>query len=418
MSQVAKIVDLEERFKKYKAMGLQLSMTRGQPSDHNFDLSNPLMMAVSPEDHITPSGLEIRNYPGGVAGLPEARSLFATVLGVQPEEMLVGNNSSLMLMSQTLMWAMLHGLNGSSEPWVTSKPKMIVTVPGYDRHFSLLQMIGFELVSVPMTSDGPDVEAIESLAAADPAIKGIFFVPVYSNPTGDTISNEAVKRLVALKTAAPDFTIFADNAYAVHHLTDEKVEPLNLLRAAETAGHPDRVYLFGSTSKVTFASAGIGFMATSVDNLAHLLKLIGKQTIGPNKIEQYRHVRFIQNYDGGLEGLMRDHAAILRPKFEMVGDVLQEELGGSGLASWTRPKGGYFISLDTSLPIADRVVALAKEAGVALTPAGATYPDKNDPNNANIRLAPSRPPVEEVALAMRIVAVCIRLAAAEYNGQG
>lgn len=405
-----------ERFQAFKARNLSLSMTRGQPADENFDLSNSMMTAVTPAHHLTPSGIEIRNYPGGVTGLPEAKALFAPMLGVEPEEMLVGNNSSLMLMGVTLTWALLRGLNGVEIPWIKTNPRMIVTVPGYDRHFSLLQGLGFELETVPMTPDGPDLEAVKS-HVQDPAVKGIFFVPVYSNPTGDTISDETVRALVELETAAPDFTIFADNAYAVHHLTEEKVKPLNLLRAAEAAGRPNRVYLYGSTSKITFASAGIGFMASSTENINYLARLIGLQTIGPNKVEQYRHVRFIQNYPGGLAGLMADHRAILRPKFDRVNAVLEEELGGSGLANWTRPKGGYFISLDTTLPVADRVVELAREAGVALTPAGATYPDKHDPHNKNIRLAPSRPPIDEVEMAMRVVAVCIRLASAEYAAQ-
>jgi DNA-binding transcriptional MocR family regulator len=350
-----------------------------------------------------------------VAGLPEARELFATILGVRPSEMIVGNNASLMLMSHVLMWGMLRGLKDSPAPWKNGPAKMIVTVPGYDRHFSLLETIGYEMVTVPMTPDGPDIEAVEQLAANDPAVKGLFFVPTYSNPTGDTVSDEVVRRLAAMETAAPDFTILADDAYAVHHLTDDPVRPLNLLRACEEAGHPDRVYLFGSTSKITFAGAGIGFMGTSEANVAYISALMGKQTIGPNKIEQYRHVKFLTSYPGGIAGLMAEHARILRPKFTAVQEVLERELGGSGLASWTNPKGGYFVSLDTTLPVADRVVALAKEAGVALTPAGATYPFKKDPNNSNIRLAPSRPPVEEVRQAMEVVALCVQLASAEYE---
>jgi DNA-binding transcriptional MocR family regulator len=295
---------------------------------------------------------------------------------------------------------------------------MIVTVPGYDRHFSLLDALGFEMVSVAITPDGPDMDAVEKLVASDPAIKGIMFVPTYSNPTGDTVSDETVRRLAGMKTAAPDFTIFADDAYRVHHLSDDPAEPLNLLRACESAGNPDRVYLFGSTSKITFAGAGIGFMASSEANVAYITRLIGFQSIGPNKIEQYRHVKFINSYPGGLDGLMRDHAANLRPKFEAVQSVLEKELGNGRYATWTNPKGGYFVSLDTVCPVADRVVELAKGAGVALTPAGATYPHKNDPNNSNIRLSPSRPPVAEVAQAMEVVALCVKLATLEYDAPG
>ncbi|MCB8925314.1 MAG: aminotransferase class I/II-fold pyridoxal phosphate-dependent enzyme [Ardenticatenaceae bacterium] len=408
---------LREKYQAIQAMNLNLNMQRGQPSDADFDLSNPMLTVLTEEELVTPSGVALRNYPGGQTGLLEARELFATVLGVRPSEMIVGNNASLKLMSNTLMWALLRGLKHSDGPWVNQSPKMIVTVPGYDRHFSLLDALGFELISVAITPDGPDMDAVEKLAASDASVKGIMFVPTYSNPTGDTVSDETVKRLARMKTAAPDFTIFADDAYRVHHLDDEEQhDPLNLLRAAEEAGNPDRVYLFGSTSKITFAGAGIGFMACSEANVAYITKLTGFQSIGPNKIEQYRHVKFISQYPGGVEGLMSDHATLLRPKFDAVQEVLGRELGEDGrYATWTNPKGGYFVSLDTSCPVADRVVELAKGAGVALTPAGATYPHKNDPNNSNIRLSPSRPPVEEVAQAMEVVALCVKIATLEYD---
>ncbi len=405
---------LQKQYEAVQAMNLSLNMQRGQPSDADFDLSNSMLTIVDEADLITPSGVALRNYPGGQTGLPEARELFSSILGVRPDEMIVGNNSSLKLMSNVLMWALLRGLKGSDKSWGQQSPKMIVTVPGYDRHFSLLDALGFELVAVPMTTDGPDMDAVE-LAAGDTAVKGIMFVPTYSNPTGDTVSDECVKRLAGMKTAASDFTIFADDAYCVHHLTDEQAKPLNLLRACEAAGNPDRVYLFGSTSKITFAGAGIGFMASSVVNVTYLTGLTGMQWIGPNKIEQYRHVKFINGYPGRLAGLMRDHAANLRPKFEVVQEILQRELGNGRFATWTRPKGGYFVSLDTICPVADQVVQLAKEAGVALTPAGATYPYKKDPNNSNIRLSPSRPPVAEVAQAMEVVALCVKIASLEYD---
>ena len=410
---------LQKAYKDVQAKNLNLNMQRGQPSDADFDLSNPMLTILTEAELVTSSGISLRNYPGGQTGLPEARALFATVLGVNPEEMIVGNNASLKLMSNTLMWALLRGLQHSERRWVSQWPKMIVTVPRYDRHFSLLDALGFELVSVAMTPDGPDMAAVEKLAASDPAIKGIMFVPTYSNPTGDTVSDETVRRLAGMKTAAPDFTIFADDAYRVHHLSDDPAEPLNLLRACEVAGNPDRVYLFGSTSKITFAGAGIGFMACSQANVAYITKLMGFQSIGPNKIEQYRHVKFINSYPGGLAGLMQDHADLLRPKFEAVQQVLARELGGNGrFATWTTPKGGYFVSLDTVCPVADRVVELAKGAGVALTPAGATCPHKRDPNNSNIRLSPSRPPVEEVAQAMEVVALCIKIATLEFDAPG
>ncbi|HID50991.1 MAG TPA: aminotransferase class I/II-fold pyridoxal phosphate-dependent enzyme [Anaerolineae bacterium] len=408
----------QKQYDEYKKMGLALSMQRGQPSDADFDLSNPMLTIVNEDTQVTPSGIAIRNYPGGVAGLPEARELFATVLDVQPEEMVVGNNSSLLLMSNIFMWGMMRGLKHSDRPWVQQKPKMIVTVPGYDRHFRLLDTLGFEILPVQMTPDGPDMDAVEALAASDPSVKGLTFVPTYSNPTGDTLSETAVQRLASMPTAAADFTIFADDAYRVHHLTDNPVQPPNLLRACEAAGHPERAIIFGSTSKMTFAGAGIGFFASSVDNIAYITGLMGAQFIGPNKIEQYRHVRFLQTYPGGIPGLMRAHANNLRPKFEAVYEVLTRELGESGLAQWTKPEGGYFISLDTKYPVADRVVTLAKEAGVGLTPAGATYPFGQDPHNTNIRLSPSRPPAAEVAQAMEVVAACIKLASAEYENRG
>lgn len=408
----------QKQYDEYKKMGLALSMQRGQPSDADFDLSNPMLTIVNEDTLVTPSGIAIRNYPGGVAGLPEARELFATVLDARPEEMVVGNNSSLLLMSDILMWAMLRGLKHSDTPWVQQKPKMIVTVPGYDRHFRLLDTLGFEMLPVQMTPEGPDMDAVEELAVSDPSVKGLTFVPTYSNPTGETLSEAAAQRLASMPTAVPDFTIFADDAYRVHHLTDNPAQPPNLLRACEAAGNPDRAIIFGSTSKMTFAGAGIGFFASSVDNIAYITDLLGAQFIGPNKVEQYRHVRFLQTYPGGIPGLMRAHAANLRPKFEAVYDVLTRELGDSGLAQWTKPQGGYFISLDTKYPVADRVVALAKEAGVGLTPAGATYPFGQDPHNCNIRLAPSRPPVADVAQAMEVVAACIKLASAEYENHG
>lgn len=406
---------IQSRFNAIREKKLSLNMQRGQPSDADFDLSNPMLTIVNEDTLVTPSGLEIRNYPGGVAGLPEARALFASVLDVRPEQVVVGNNASLRLMSNLLMWALLRGLKDSDAPWVNQKPKMIVTVPGYDRHFRLLAELGFEMVQVQMKADGPDIEAIERLAATDTAVKGLVFVPTYSNPTGETISEAVARRLAGMATAVPDFTIFADDAYRVHHLVDIPEEPPNLLQACAAAGNPDRVYVFGSTSKITFAGGGIGYFASSEANIKYISNLMGAEFIGPNKIEQYRHVRFLQTFPGGIQGLMREHAKLIAPKFEAVQQVLARELADTGLATWTNPKGGYFVSLDTTRPVADRVVDLAKEAGVALTPAGATYPFKKDPNNSNIRLSPSRPPVAEVEQAMEIVAVCVKLATAEYD---
>ena len=412
------LIDLQLRYEALKKLGLKLNIERGQPGDDNFNLSNALLSIVTEKDIMTKSGFDIRNYPGGVLGLPEARELFCGILGAKPEEMLVGNNASLLILSKVLMWALLRGLLGSPAPWSqVAKPKMIVTVPGYDRHFLLLAEMGFEMVQVKMTKDGPDMAEVEK-AAADPMVKGILFVPTYSNPTGDTVSDATVKRLAGMKTAAPDFTIFADDAYVVHHLVDNPKAPRNWLRACEEAGNPNRVYLFSSTSKITFSSAGLGFMATSEANLAYISKLFGTMFIGPNKAEQLRHVKFLNAFPGGIAGLMKEHAKLLKPKFDIVQKVLSRELGQTQLATWSNPAGGYFISLDTAKPVARRAVALCKEAGVAITPAGATFPFGKDPQDANIRISPTRPPVSELEKAIEVLAVCIKLASAEFDGAG
>ncbi len=407
--------DLQLRYESLKGLGLQLNIERGQPGDDNFNLSNALLGNVTEKDVKTKSGFDVRNYPGGVLGLPEARELFSGILGVKPEEMIVGNNSSLQIISHVLMWALLRGLVGSPAPWCKGQPKMIVTVPGYDRHFTLLSELGFEMIQVRMTKEGPDMDEVEKTAAADANVKGIIFVPTYSNPGGETVSDKTVARLVAMKTAAPDFTIFADDAYVVHHLVDNPVKPKNFLRACEEAGNPNRVYLFGSTSKITFSGAGVGFMATSPANLAYIAKLFGTMFIGPNKLEQLRHVKFLGSYPGGVAGIMKEHAKLLKPKFDITDKVLSRELDGTGLAAWSKPAGGYFISLDTTKPVAKRAVALCKEAGVAITPAGATFPFGKDPRDSNIRISPTRPPVAELEKAIEILAVCIKLASAEYD---
>ncbi|MEM7130480.1 MAG: aminotransferase class I/II-fold pyridoxal phosphate-dependent enzyme [Chloroflexota bacterium] len=406
---------LRKQYGQYKERKLSLNMQRGQPSDDDLNLSLSLIDILDREDFVTPSGIDIRNYPGGIQGLPEACETFSELLGVQPDEMVVGNNSSLEMMTGILQWALLKGVKGSPSPWVANSPKMIVTVPGYDRHFQLLEILGFELVTVKMTGEGPDIDAIEKLARNDPQIKGIFFVPTYSNPTGDTISADVARQLVTLDAAAPDFTIFADDAYAVHHLDEDLRKIPHMLSIAKEMGRPERVILFGSTSKVTFASGGLGLMAMSQSNLDYWLGLLKLQSIGPNKVEQWRHVRFLEKYPGGLKGLMRDHAAIIKPKFEAIFRILEEEFKGTGLATWTQPKGGYFINFDTAKPVAAQVVQLAAEIGVSLTPAGATFPGGKDPENRNIRIAPTRPPLHEIEEAALVMATCVKLASAEYD---
>ena len=407
------LAELKAKFEEYKGMNLNLNMQRGQPSDDNFNLSNTLLEALAPSDTITESGIEIRNYPGGVQGLKEARTILSKVIGVNPDDVILGNNSSLRMLANTLMWSLIKGVKDSDKPWGQIKPKMIVTVPGYDRHFRLLNTLGFEMLPVQMTPNGPDINEIEKLAKSDDSIKGLVFVPTYSNPTGDTVSDEVVERLAKMETKAKDFTIFADDAYVVHHLTNDPVKPKNLLQACKDAGNPDRVYIFGSTSKITFSGAGIGIMGSSSENIKYIVSLIGCEFIGPNKIEQLRHYNFIKSIPGEIEGLMKQHAEILKPKFDAVEEILSRELKDTDLAEWTKPKGGYFVSLTTKKPVASKVVDLAKELGLALTPAGATFPFGKDPNNSNIRISPTRPPVKEVSLAMEIVALCIKIASAE-----
>ncbi|HEY5283993.1 MAG TPA: aminopeptidase [Polyangia bacterium] len=399
-----------ERYDALRALGLKLDLTRGQPGDDNFDISNAMLTIVDDKALVTPGGVALRNYPGGIAGIKEARELFAPMLGVQPDEIMVGNNASLALEGNVLMWAMLKGVPGSPAPWCKGEVKFIVTVPGYDRHFLMLERLGIAMVTVGMNADGPDIAAIEKIVASDPTVKGLLYVPTYSNPTGDTTSQAVADRLGAMKTAAPDFTIFADDAYAVHHLDDAPPAHPDLLGAAKRGGHPTRVILFGSTSKITFAGAGVSFLAGSKETIAWIGELMGTQMITPNKIEQYRHVLFLNRFPGGIGGVMKAHAKLLGPKFAAVEEVLSKELAGKGLASWTKPKGGYFVSLDTAKPIASKVVQLAKDAGVALTPAGATYPFGKDPNDRNIRISPTRPPLDQVRKAMEVVAVCVQLA--------
>jgi len=409
---------LWEKYRLIQQEGLLLNIERGQPGDENFKLSSPLFTCVDETDVKTEEGFDIRNYPGGVKGILEMRRLAAEILDVKPEETIVGNNSSLKMLSEVLSFALLKGLNGSPAPWCKlDSPKLIVTVPGYDRHFTLASALGFKLLTVPMTGTGPDVELVARFAESDETVKGIILVPTYANPTGETISVEAAQRLVSLKALAKDFTIFADEAYVVHHLGDTIPERLNLLRASEKAGYPNRVYLFSSTSKITFAGAGLGFLASSLANIEYLAQLYSTQYICPNKVEQYRHAKFLKAYPGGIAGLMREHAKILKPKFDAALRVLERELAPAGLATWTRPLGGYFISLNTTKPVAKRVVELAKEAGVSVTPAGATFPFGEDPANSNIRIAPTRPPLAELEKAMEVLCLCIKLASAEWDAQ-
>lgn len=406
---------LEERHQALVAEGLALNMERGQPSDANFDLVSPMLDIVAGDDIVTDNDVDIRNYPGGILGLLEARELFSRQLGVSTSEIIIGNNSSLEMMSRFFSIALLNGMKNSQARWCDQNPKLIVAVPGYDRHFTLARSLGFELVSVAMTPEGPDMDAIEAIAGQDASVKGLFFVPTYSNPTGISLSARTAKRLVGMQTAAEDFTLFADDAYCVHHLIEPSEPAADLLALAKEAGTEDRVILFGSTSKVTFSGGGLAFAGMSESNLKYWSAKLSTHSIGPNKPEQWRHVKFLRQYPDGLTGLMRAHAAVLKPKFDAVQDILNQGLGNLDLATWTNPAGGYFVSLDTTRPVASRVVELALQAGVALTPTGATYPDGVDEADTNIRLAPTRPPLAEVVKAMEVVVCCIQLASAEYD---
>ncbi len=403
--------DLAERFEAFQAMKLKLDMTRGKPAADQLDLADGLLEAVSSEEFKALDGTDTRNY-GGLEGLPEARQLFAQLFDVHVAEVLVGGNSSLEMMHDTLMRAHVFGVPGGDGPWSRGPVKWLCPAPGYDRHFAITQHLGYELVTVPLTGHGPDMDVVERLAAEDPTVKGIWIVPKYANPTGESVSAEGVRRLAEMRTAASDFRIMWDDAYTVHHLGPERDEVPNLLDACQTAGNPNRVFMFASTSKVSFAGAGVAAMAANEANIAWTRQHMAKQTIGPDKVNQLRHVRFFKDL-AGIEAHMRRHADILKPKFDAVERVLSEELGDNGaIATWTRPRGGYFISLDTPPGHAREVVRLAGEAGVKLTEAGATFPYGKDPHDRNIRLAPSYPTLLEIELATRVVATCIKLAVA------
>jgi DNA-binding transcriptional MocR family regulator len=411
-SLVGKEESLRARYEAFKARGLSLDMTRGKPCPEQLDLSLGLIDCLGKNDYRAEDGTDCRNY-GGVEGLPEARRLFADYLEVQPEEVILGGNSSLALMHDTVVQALLRGVPGGNGAWRSIPAvKFLCPSPGYDRHFAICERMQIEMITVDMTPNGPDMDRVEELVGADAGIRAIWCVPRYSNPTGVTFSDSVVERLARMKTAAPDFRIFWDNAYAVHHLTEEPAGLRNLLEACKEAGTANRPLLFGSTSKVSFAGAGLAMLAGSLDNVQYLKEGLAIQTIGPDKLNQLRHVRFFRDM-AGIAAHMRMHAQILRPKFDAVQHVLEKELGGTGVATWSRPRGGYFVSLDTPAGCAKKVVALAAQAGVKLTSAGATFPLGKDPHDRNIRIAPSLPSLEEIRTAMELLAICIKLVAVE-----
>ena len=405
--------ELDKEYTRFQERGLKLDLTRGKPSADQLDYSNDLLTLPGAGDYRSADGTDTRNY-GGLLGLVELREIFAPLLQVPVAQLLAGDNSSLSLMHDTVMHAMLFPLPGGEQRWVdVERPAFLCPVPGYDRHFSICEKFGIEMIPVePNAEGGLDVDEIERLAASDPRIKGMWFVPKYSNPSGVSVTDRQAERLAAMPTAATDFRIFWDDAYSVHHLTEHQFAIAPIVKLCEQAGNADRVFVFGSSSKVTFAGAGVSFLGTSPANLAWYQGHIAKRTIGPDKVNHLRHVRFLRDADG-VRRLMERHRENLAPKFAKVRQILAEELGGTGVANWTEAHGGYFISLDVVEGTAAEVIRLAKEAGIALTPAGSTYPYGKDPRDRNIRLAPSFPPVEDLETAMHGVVICVKLAAVD-----
>ena len=409
------LAQLENELASFKARDLKLNMARGKPSAEQLDLSMPLLEALtSYEDCISEDGTDCRNY-GVLDGLPEAKRLMACMLDDESENVIVFGNSSLTVMYDTLARCIDFGTGGCA-PWANCGAiKWICPTPGYDRHFSVTEAFGIEMIPVPLNENGPDMDLVERLVAEDDSVKGIWCVPKYSNPSGVTYSDEVVRRLAEMETAAEDFRIFWDNAYCVHHLFDDVAEQDQLLDIADAcieAGHPDRYFKFASTSKVTVPGAGISAMAASPEIIAETKHQIGPQMIGQDKLNQLRHVRFLRD-SAGIADHMSKHAAILRPKFELVLEKLEEGLAGTGIARWTKPRGGYFISFDGVDGTARRTVELAREAGVTMTGAGATWPGGIDPRDANIRIAPTLPPLEELSVAMDVFVCCVKIAALE-----
>jgi DNA-binding transcriptional MocR family regulator len=393
-------------YKDLAGRGLKLDLTRGKPAPAQLDLSEGLLDL--PGGHTAADGTDTRNY-GGLRGLPELRAIFADVLQVPADQLLAGGNSSLELMHDCLVHALLSVMPGAESRWVDQERIVFLCpVPGYDRHFALCERFGIEMVAVPMDASGPDMDVVERLVAEDAAVKGIWCVPKYSNPSGVSYGDETVARLARMTTAAPDFRIFWDNAYAAHHLTDEPVEIADLLAACAERGNPDRAFVFGSTSKITFAGAGVGFFGSSAANVDWLVANSSKRSIGPDKVNQLRHVEFLRDAEG-LRAHMERQRELLAPKFAAVQRILADELGGTGLATWTDPDGGYFVTLEVVEGCAKEVVRRAAEAGIVLTPAGATHPYGDDPRDATIRIAPSFPGLEELEQAMRGLTVCVRL---------
>ena len=405
---------LSKEYKDYQYKSLNLNMSRGKPSPEQLDLSMGMMDVLNSSADLTcEDGLDCRNY-GVLDGIPEAKQLLGDIMEVHPDNIIIYGNSSLNVMFDFISRSMTHGVMGST-PWCRlPRVKFLCPVPGYDRHFAITEYFGIEMINVPMLPTGPDMDLVEKLVAEDDSIKGIWCVPKYSNPTGNSYDDETVRRFARLKPAAADFRIYWDNAYTVHHLYDHHQDHLiEILAECKRAGNPDLVYKFASTSKISFPGSGIAACAASLNNLEDIRKQLKFQTIGHDKVNQLRHVRFFKDIHGVVEH-MRLHADIMRPKFEAVENIFEEELGGLGIGSWTKPNGGYFISFDSLPGCAKEIVARAKKAGVVLTPAGATYPYGRDPEDRNIRIAPSYPSLEEIETAARLLALCTKLVSAEH----
>ena len=404
---------LDKEYADIKAKGLALDMSRVKPSADQLDLSMGLMNVLSSDSDLKcETGVDCRNY-GVIDGIPEAKRLLGEMSEVDPDHIIIYGNSSLNVMFDSIARSMTQGVMGNT-PWCKlDKVKFLCPVPGYDRHFKITEFFGIEMINVPMTPQGPDMDMVEKLVSEDASIKGIWCVPKYSNPQGYTYSAETVERFAHLKPAAPDFRIYWDNAYSIHHLYDDKqAEIPNILELCEKEGNPDMVFEFASTSKVSFPGSGIAALASSANNIADIKKQLTIQTIGHDKLNQLRHVRFFKDING-LKEHMRKHAEFMRPKFEAVESVLEEELGGLGIGSWTEPKGGYFISFEALDGCAKAIVAKCKEAGVKLTGAGATFPYGKDPKDSNIRIAPSFPTPEEMKQAADLFVLCVKLVSVE-----
>ena len=405
---------LSAEYESWKAKGLKLNMARGKPSKQQLDLVSGILTALTSAEECVDSGVDARNY-GELKGLESARKLFADILGCKTSQVFAGGNSSLQLMYDTVSKAYTHGLLHSEKPWCKEESvKWLCPAPGYDRHFKVTESFGFELITIPMTSTGPDMDTVEE-AIKDPAVKGIWCVPKYSNPEGIIYSKDTIVRMASMKPAAPDFTIMWDNAYCIHEFDGDYVEFPDILHQCKKYGNYDMVYEFASTSKITFPGDGVACMATSEANLEDFEKWIGIQTISYDKVNQQRHVLYLQNRAHTLK-LMKKHAAFMKPKFEAVLSTLDREIAPLEIASWSHPKGGYFVSFDAMPGTAKRTLALCKEAGVAMTAAGATFPYGIDPNDSNIRIAPSFPPVEDVEKAIAVFCTCVKMSALEKLG--